>query len=123
MSRLTMILDGLDCTHAFNKKGAFYTPIKVEGPNSGESMGGTDIIDLIRVKDYWELEGNPLREADYRKILSISKRAYITAVYPDPETGLETTKVMVPTMSQATRIPFQSGELWYDGWSLTLKER
>ena len=123
MSRLSMTLNGWNCSFAFNKWGSVYTPIKVEGPNSGQSMGGIDIIDLVNTKDCWELQGNPLKEADYRKMLSLGKQAYITAVYPDPETGTETTKVMVPTLGAATYTPIRAGEVWYVGWTLTLKER
>lgn len=123
MSRLSMILNGWDCSLLFNRRGVSFQQIKVEGANSGISMGGTTIVDLIRVKDYWILPGNGVSAGDYARLLSLSRNDYLSATYLSPESETLVTKTMIPTLSAATRTPFRSGKVWYEGWSLTLEER
>ena len=123
MTRLKIVLNGWDCSEAFNRRSSTFSVIKVEGPNSGVSMGGTDIIDLVSVKDRWSLTGNPLNAEDYAKLVGICSQAYVTAAYTHPETGATVTKAMVPTLSEATYSPIGASSLWYAGWTLTLKER
>lgn len=123
MDRLSVIINGWDCSFAFNRTGAVYAPVKVEGNNSGTAMDGTDIIDLIRVKDSWVLPGNALSAEHYAKLLGICSLAYVTATYPHPSTGEPVTKSMVPTLSEAGRKPIPGRGIWYVDWTLTLKER
>ena len=123
MSRLSMILNGWNCSHAFNKWGSSFGRIKVSGPNGGVSMGGSTILDIVKVKDCWTLVGNAVSSADYAKLAALARQDYITAQYPSPETGKVVTKVVMPTMTEATQVPIRSGETWYEGWTLTLEER
>lgn len=123
MERLSMIINGWDCSFAFNRTSAGYAPVKVEGRNSGTATDGTDIIDLIRVKDSWTLPGNALNAENYAKLLAICSLDYVTATYPHPSTGEPVTKAMVPTLSEAARKPITGRGIWYAGWTLTLKER
>lgn len=123
MSRFNIKLNGWDASHAFNKWGVAYQPIRVNGPNGGISMGGSTIVDLVKTKDLLVLAGNAVREADYRKICALVRLDYVTAIFEHPETGASVTRVMIPELSAANRTPLRDGETWYEGWTLTLEER
>jgi len=122
VSRFYIELDGVDFTKAFNKWGMRYHPIKVEGAASGVSMGGSAIVDLLRVKDGITLRGNAVQEAVYRQLAAICSQAYVTASYEHPVTGNPVSKQMLATLSEANRMPMGS-KVMFDGWSLTLEER
>ena len=122
MEKFALTLNGLDCTEAINRWGVAYQPIKVEGSASGVSQGGATIVDLIRTKDIWTLQGNAVREDFFRQLSAICRNAYATAIYPHPETGQNVTKTVLPTLSSAKRKVVR-GAIWYDGWTLSLEER
>lgn len=123
MSRFNIKLNGWDASAAFNKWGVSYQPIKVTGPAQGISQGGSTIVDLLKTKDLLVLPGNGVNEATFRKISALARLDYVTAIYSHPETGEEVTKVMMPTLSAANRVPLRTEEIWYEGWTLTLEER
>lgn len=123
MNRLKMILNGWDCSKAFDRWGASFQTKRVEGPNSGVSMGGSTIVDLVKTKDCWTLKGNGVNTETYARLSALCRHDYITAVYVHPETLQETTKVMIPSLSSAVRTPFPDGQAWFTGWTLTLEER
>ena len=123
MSRFNIKLNGWDASAAFNKWGVSYQPVKVEGVNAGVSQGGSTIVDLVKTKDLLVLQGNGVSAETFRKISTLSRLDYVTAIYSHPETGDEVAKVMMPTLSAATRTPVRAGEVWYVGWTLTLEER
>lgn len=123
MSRFNIKLNGWDCSKAFHKWGVYFRQIKVEGPNSDVSQGGTAIVDLVKVKDYLSLTGNAVDRDTFGKLSALARQDYITAIYEHPETGEEVTKVMIPSLSDANRKPMHGGALWFDGWTLTLEER
>ena len=123
MSRFELTLNGWDASAAFNKWGVTYQPIKVEGVNSGISMGGSTIVDLVKTKDYLVLQGNSVPAETFQRISALARLDYVTATYPHPETGETVTKVMMPTLSAALRVPLRAGEVWYTDWTLTLEER
>lgn len=122
MEKFSLKLDGLDCTAAIYRWGVSYQPVKVEGPASGVSQGGTVIVDLIRTKDSWTLKGNAVREDFFKQLSVICRKAYATAIYLHPETGQSVTKTVLPTLSAANR-KIMHGVVWYDGWTLSLEER
>lgn len=123
MSRFNITLNGWDASFAFNKWGVSYQPVKVEGVNSGVSQGGSTIVDLVKTKDLLTLQGNGVNADTFGKLSLLARQDYVTAVYPHPETGDSVTKVMMPTLSPAIRTPVRTGEVWYEGWTLTLEER
>lgn len=123
MSRFNIKLNGWDASSAFNKWGVSYQPVKVEGVNSGVSQGGTTIVDLVKTKDLLTLQGNGVDAATFGKLSALARQDYLTAVYPHPETGENVTKVMIPSLSPAIRTPLRAGDVWYEGWTLTLEER
>ena len=123
MNRFRMILNGVDFSTAFNKWAVQFYSIKVEGPNSGISMDGMAIIDLVSVKDHFELPGNAVPERVFQQLSTICRGAYVTAEYIHPETGQAVAKVMIPAMSAANRLPMKGHGIYYDGWTLSLEER
>lgn len=122
MERLEIKLNGWDCSRLFNRHGAVFVPIRVEGVNAGVSTSRTVIPDLVRVKDSWTLAGNAVRAEEFSRLLALGSLEKITAIYPSPLSGAVVTKEMIPTLSEATRVPRSAGELWYSGWTLTLEE-
>lgn len=123
MSRWNLKLNNIVFSTAINKWGVVYIPIKVLGQNEGTSMGGSTIVDLLKVKDKLILTGNAVPQATYSALDAVCRLDYVTAVYDHPATGQEVTKVMIPELSQGTRVPLRAGEIWIDGWTLTLEER
>ena len=123
MSRLSVTLNGWNCSHLFNKWGTFCYDIKVEGPNSGISQGGTRIVDLVRTKDGFRLEGNSVGYEDYKRLRAMCRQAYLTAVIREIPEGEGVPKTMIPTLSEANRKVMSGGKIYYDGWTLTLEER
>ena len=122
MSRLSVTLNGWNCSHLFNKWGIFCYDIKVEGPNSGISQGGTRIVDLVRAKDGFRLVGNSANETDYKKLRTMCRQAYVTVILRETPEDEGTPKAMIPTLSEAKR-RILGGKRYYDGWTLTLEER
>ena len=123
MSRFRLKLNGWDASSAFNKWGVSYQPIKVEGANSGVSQNGSTIVDVVKTKDLLTLQGNGVDASTFARLSTLARLGYVTAVYPHPETGTDVTKVMMPRLSPAIRTPVRAGEVWYEGWTLTLEER
>lgn len=123
MSRFNIKLNGWDASAAFNKWGVSYQQTKVTGQAQGISLGGATIMDVLKVKDILVLPGNGVNETTFAKISALSRLDYVTAIYTHPETKKSVTKVMMPTLSAATRTPIRAGDIWYEGWVLTLEER
>lgn len=121
--RFSLKLNGRDVSHMINKWGVTYTPIRVEGQNSGVSQGGSSIVDLLRTKDSFSLQGNGIPEADYMWLLAECANTYVTAEYKRPRTGAVESVVMIPTLSQGTQVPLREGVLYYEGWTLSLEEK
>ena len=123
MSRWKLVINGTDFSAVINKWGVGYQPVKVHGPNEAVAMSGSTIVDLLKVKDKLILTGNAVPQATYSALDAMCRLDYVTAVYDHPATGQEVTKVMIPELSQGTRVPLRAGEIWIDGWTLTLEER
>ena len=121
--RFQIKLNGTDFSTAFHKWGVSYYPVRVEGPNGGVSQGGSTIVDLVKVKDHFELQGNSVPEAVYRALEAECVKPYVTAEYTRPGTGQTELVQMVPTLSTATQVPLREGVLYYTDWTLTLEER
>lgn len=121
--RFQIKLNGRDFSTAFNKWAVSYTPLRVEGPNSGTSQGGSVIVDLLRVKDSFALEGNAVPETVYRALMEECSGAYVTAEYIRPRTGQLELVQMIPNLSKGRQVPMRNGVSYYDGWSLTLEEK
>lgn len=121
--RFCIKINGTDFSTAFNKWGVSYYPVRVEGPNSGTSQGGSSIVDLVKVKDHFDLQGNGVPEAVYRALEKECSKTYVTAEYVRPRSGQTELVQMVPTLSAAVQIPLRVGETYYTGWTLTLEEK
>ena len=81
MERFRIALNGWDASFAFNKHGVEYQIIKVKGPNAGISQGGGTIEDLLKTKDLLILQGNSVDADTFRKISTLARLDYVTAVY------------------------------------------
>ncbi len=114
--------NGTDVTSWFNKFAISPGLNKVEGPNSGVSMGGTAILDQVTVKAEIALETNALTEAQYLQLLQLCSNPTITVV-TDLFVAGGATYSMIPTMTPGTRVPFASGAVWYTGAEVGLVEQ
>ena len=121
--RFCIKINGTDFSTAFNKWGVSYYPVRVEGPNSGTSQGGSSIVDLVKVKDHFDLQGNGVPEEVYRALEKECAKTYVTAEYVRPRSGQTELVQMVPTLSAAIQVPLRAGETYYTGWTLTLEEK
>ena len=121
--RFNIKINGKDFATAFNKWGISYYPVRVEGPNSGVSQGGSTIVDLVKVKDHFDLTGNGVPEDVYLALAVECSLPYVTAEYIRPRSGKKESVQMIPTLSAAARTPVREGVLYCEGWALTLEEK
>lgn len=120
--RLSVEINRWDCSHMFNKWESYCYDIKVEGPNSGVSQAGTTIVDLVKVKDGWNLVGNRATVADFKKLRDFCRNPYISVLIGDATTDNTVEKSFIPTLSEAVRKPMH-GNVYYADWTLNLEER
>jgi hypothetical protein len=103
-------LNGIDITGMLVQTSIDIDAEKVEGKNSGTSMGGTKIVDLVDVKNVISAKTGLLTPAQYKTLRTMGNQAYITATFkPDEDTT--TTCVMIPTFGAARSVENMSIKL------------
>lgn len=120
---MTLMLNGVDVSKWFNIYGVNPGYEKVEGPNSGTSQGGTQIVDLVATKDSVTYEGNGMTQEAYGQLVGICKNATISVYRDDPyNAGQFLTQTMIPTLSGGHQVPMR-GQIFYDEITLTVREQ
>ena len=120
---MNIIIDGIDFTSIFS--GCLIKPFheKVRGPNAGTSMGGTEILDTIKVRNGFETTIGLMSQTQYTSIISLIKEDYLTVSYDDPDTGESVTREMILSAGSVTQIPLLSGGYAYKNMAVTFRER
>lgn len=96
---------------------------KVQGPNKGVSMGGSDIFDTVKIKNCFTAKAGLLTQEKYSALMALAKMDFVTVIYTDPDTDKEVTRVMSITAGKASQIPLLSGGYAYKNISLDFRER
>lgn len=121
--KFKLILNGVDYSTVFNDYAPTFGMEKVEGDNSGTSMAGSSIIDLVAVKTVITTATNCMTDETYNALFALCSNAYITVQY----TGLDgetKTAQMIPTLDPLEIGLYKpSARWWRDGAELTLRER
>ena len=115
-------LNNVDFSGYFNIYGIKPGLEKVEGPHSGVAQDGTSIIDLVDVKDTFELEGNGLTQEQFTALTNLCRLPYVTAVYDSSFTGQSVTKVVILTLGGSHQVPMR-GKMYYDEVQITMREK
>lgn len=120
---MNLVINGEDFSGCFSPYSVYVNGEKVNGPNGGTSMGGSEIVDLVAVKAVLDLVSGLLTDEQYRKIVALANLDYVTVTYDNPDTGSHDTKVMIPTRGPARQIPLLGGGYAYKSMKLNLRER
>lgn len=96
---------------------------KVQGPNKGMSMGGSDIFDTVKVRSCFSAKAGLLTQEKYSELMSLAKMDVVTVVYTDPDINDEVTRVMSITAGKANQIPLMGGGYAYKNIPLEFRER
>ncbi len=120
---MKIVINGADWTSRFNPYSVSFSYEKVQGPNGGTSMAGSTILDIVAVKDSFEITAGLLSQEDYTALMALVKQDYVTVVYDAPDTNTEKQKVMILTAGAGTQIPLRSGGYAYKNIKCKFRER
>lgn len=121
--KFKLILNGMDYSAVFNDYAPTFGMEKVEGDNSGTSMAGSSIIDLVAVKTVITTATNCMTDETYNALFALCANAYITVQYTGLD-GQTKTMQMIPTLDPLEIGIYKPGTRWWrDGAELTLRER
>ena len=120
---MTLIINGTDFSNDFSPYLPEFGISKIEGPNSGTAQDGSAIIDLVDTKDEMVYTSSLLTEERYKLIRKIAKLPVVSVQYDDPDIGDLSTKIMIPSIGNAKRIPLLGGGIAYKSLVLTLTEK
>ena len=116
-------INGTDWTNRFDPYSVRPYHEKVQGPNAGKSMGGSEILDTVAVKSGFEITAGLLTQADYSALMVLAKQDYVTVIYTDPDTDASATRVMMLTAGKPTQIPLPGGGYMYKNIPCNFRER
>lgn len=116
-------INGSDWTDRFDPYSVHPYHEKVQGPNKGESMAGSTILDTVAVKSGFEITAGLLTQADYIALMALAMQDYVTVIYDDPDTNTTTTRVMMLTAGKPTQVPLLGGGYMYKNISCNFRER
>lgn len=71
---MIFVLNGVDLSRIIAFKGIRHVREDIEGPNSGVSVAGTDILDIVAVRHTWNVRIMPLYAETARQAISSVKR-------------------------------------------------
>ena len=121
---MTLIINGEDFSSDFTPYLTEFTPERVSGVNQGVSMGGTEIVDLLRVQRKAAYSSGLLTQDRLTKIVSLASLPVVSVIYDDPFTGEERGPVeMIPEVGSFKRIPLWDGRNVYKGLTLSLRDK
>lgn len=120
---MNIVIDGKDFTSLLGKCAV--TPFfeKVQGPNAGVSMSGTDILDTVRIKNGFEVTAGLMTQDEYSALIALLKKDYLTVTYDDPDTNASVTRTMIVTPGKAKQIKLLTGGYAYKNLPLMFRER
>ena len=119
---MDIVINGIDFSKFIDDYSVELYHIQVIGPNSGISMGGTDIFDTVKVKECVSCKTGFVMESDYRALISMAKLDFVTVQYRNPDTGENVIRRMSITAGKAKEIPFLGGGRCYKNITLDFRE-
>lgn len=120
---MKIVINGTDWTSKFNPYSAKFWYEKVQGQNGGTSMAGSTILDVIAVKENFELTAPLLTQSDYTALMDLAKQDLVTATYDGPDTNASKTKSMILTVGEGKQIPLRSKGYVYKNIACKFRER
>lgn len=119
---MEIVINGVDFSNVIDAYSIEIYHIKVQGPNSGTSMGGTDIFDTVKVKECFSCKTGIVMEPDYRTLISMAKLDFATVQYKNQDTGENVVRRMTITAGRAKEIPMSGGGYCYKNIALDFRE-
>jgi hypothetical protein len=116
-------IDGADYSDYFSPLSFDVSYDKVEGPNSGTSIGGTSILDVVKVKTILTLKTGLLTTEKFTKFTDMANNSYVTVKYDLNDTGNPVELVMIPTAGKARQVPLLGGGYVYKNIPFELREK
>lgn len=120
---MTFKINNTDFSNKVPKYGIVETPRRVTGPNSGVSLDGTYIEDLICVKYDVQVSLMPLSPTDVSTIAQLMANQYVDIEYYSPSHGEISVVTMVPGMSSVSLALKNDTVEFYHQVTLTFKEK
>lgn len=94
------------------------------GPNAGQMLDGTEVVDLVARKSSITWKMNDLPGDKFALLLSVCSDEYVAVKFWDPKTNAERIGIFSANVSMAENSGvYRGGEWWYRGIELTLRER
>lgn len=122
--RLPITIDGVDFTPYTSKNAYTVEYVKREGPNSGQMMDGSQVIDLLAYKALITWELNALTSAQLSAVLQAAQKQYVTVSYFDTAINDVRQATFIPTVgAQAYAFARHGLHYFRDGTVLTLLEK
>ena len=119
---MDIVINGIDFSKFIDDYSVELYHIKVQGPNAGTSMGGTDIFDTVKVKECFSCKTGIVMESDYRTLISMAKLDFATVQYRSQDTGENVIRRMSITAGKAKEIPLLGGGRCYKNITLDFRE-
>ncbi len=116
-------INGQDWTEYINPYSVRPSHEKRQGKNAGKSMGGSEIIDTVKVASSFSCMVGLIMQEQYAELMRLAKLDYVTVIYDDPDTGKEETRVMMLTTGKPLQLPLMGGGYAYKNISLDFEER
>lgn len=120
---MRVVLDGIDMSNYFSDYNVSFSVDRVEGPNSGVSMAGSSIVDLVATKTSITLISGIITEEQYFNIVGLVKKSYIFAEIDTGGGGNVMNLVVIPKLRKAYRVPIMGKSARYKNAELVLTER
>lgn len=123
MSRISVLIEGVDFSTFFNKYGATFHYEERLGANGGMMLDGSETVDVLARKLVWDLVCNDLSDSDLVQLLPLCCRDYVTVTCPDPATGQTKTAKFIPSVGRASTLLAENGVQWFTGLALSFREK
>lgn len=124
---MTLIYAGVDLSAFTTKYGFTETPREVEGPNSGTSISGLGISDIVAMKFDPTFVLRPLNTMQVQMIWNLLRavpvNTYRTLRYTNPEGTLREISAKLTNVGAASKVLENRSRTLYDGVVITFMEQ
>ena len=120
---MRVVLDGIDMSDYFSDYNVSFSVDRVEGPNSGVSMAGSTIVDLVSSKTSITLTSGIITEEQFLNIVGLVKKPHILFEIDTGGGSGSQEYVVIPKLRKAYRVPLLGKNARYKNVELVLTER
>jgi len=118
-----LTINGTDYSALLTKYEWVETPRQVDGKNVGVSLNGSEIYDIVATKYDFKHGCKPMTAASYKALCDLMELNPVTVVYDSARANGNRTVTARMTVSAANLVIDRATGNYYNGITITFKEK